>query len=133
MTRWLFLTLFVLSSGPAYGGWVSLGEDENEGLAIYIDPATMSRQDDLVTMQILYDFKTPQAKEGSSAFRSASMKRQYNCTKEETRILDITNYAENMGEGEIVSQRKFETAEWAPVGTLESGTIAKDLWTLGCR
>jgi len=133
MTRWLLLTLFVLSSGPAYGGWVSLGADENEGLTIYIDPATMSRQDDQVTMQILYDFKRPQAKEGSSSFRSATMKREYNCTKEETRILAIANYANNMGDGEVVFQRSFEKAEWTPVGPLEPGTIAKDLWTLGCR
>jgi len=129
----LLMTLLVLSSGPAYGAWVSLGGDEKVGLTIYVDPATMSRNGDQVTMWILYDFNTVQTKEAGDSFLSAKVQREYDCAKERTRLLAITNYADKMGNGQEVSNRNFDQPEWAPVGPLEAGTIAKDLWTLACR
>jgi hypothetical protein len=133
VTSWLVITFFVLSSGPAYGGWISLGGDENVGLTVYFDPATMTRKGDRTTMWILYDFMTPQTKEGGVSFRSATMQREYDCAKERTRLMEITNYADQMGNGQVVAQSKFDQPEWAPVGPLEYGTIAQDLWTLGCK
>lgn len=133
MIRALFIAILVLSGGLAYGGWVSLGGDEKVGLTIYVDPATMSRQADVATLGILYDFRTPQTKEGTISFHSATMQRQYDCAKERTRLLEVTNYAGQMGTGQVVATSNFDHQEWEPVGPLESGTIAKDLWTLACR
>jgi hypothetical protein len=131
--RAILITVLVLNGGLVYGGWVSLGEDEDLGLAIYVDPSTMSHKEDVVTMWILYDFKSPQSKEGGTAFRSAKMQRQYDCAKERTRLMVIMNYADNMGEGQEVAHSSFDQQEWTPVGSLEAGTVAKDLWTLACR
>jgi len=129
----LLISLLVLYGRPAYSGWVSLGGNESAGLTIYVDPSTMSRKGDQVTISILYDFKTPQSKEGDISFLSATMLREYDCAKEHTRLLTVTNYSGEMGNGQIVSNKNFDQPEWAPVGPLESGTIANDLWTLACR
>jgi hypothetical protein len=133
MIRTVLTAIGVLSSGLAYAGWVSLGGDEKLGLNIYIDPATISRQGDLATIGILYDFKTAQTKEGNVSFHSATMQRQYDCAKERTRVLEVTKYSDQMGGGQLLSHSSLDEQEWAPVGPLESGTIAKDLWTLACK
>jgi hypothetical protein len=133
MIRTTVTAILVLCSGLAYGGWVSLGGDEKLGMTIYIDPATINRQGELARIGILYDFKTAQTKEGGISFHSATMQREYDCAKERTRLLEITKYSDQMGNGQILSQSSLDEQEWEPVGPLESGTIAKDLWTLACR
>lgn len=130
--RPLLVACLVLSSVPAYGSWVSLGGDKKVGLTIYFDPKTMSRNGDQTTMSILYDFKTPQQMEGGLSFRSSTIQREYDCAKERTRLLEVIKYADQMGTGKVVSQRQADQPEWEPVGPRESGTIASDLWALGC-
>lgn len=47
----ILLTLLV-SSGPAYAEWMSLGESD-AGTTVYADSATMRREGDLVKMSVL--------------------------------------------------------------------------------
>jgi hypothetical protein len=133
MTRWVTILLFVcIGVGPAYAGWVSLGEDDKLGLTIYIDPSTIDRNEDQRSLWVLYDFKTTQTKEGGVSFRSAKMQREYDCGKSRTRVKTIVHYAGAMESGEMVLESSPPNQEWVSVGQLESGTIAKDLWTLAC-
>lgn len=128
----LLITLLVLSSGPAFAEWVAVGGDEQLGLTIYINPDTMSRNGNQVTMWILYDFKTLQTKEAGYSFLSAKVQREYDCAKERTRLLAITNYSDKMGSGKVVFNSNFDEQKWVPVAPLEPGTIAEDLWKLAC-
>lgn len=128
----LFLLLMFTQIGPAYGGWVSLGGDNKLGLTIYIDPAATERNGDQRMIWILYDFKTAQSKEGGVSFQSAKMQREYDCGKSRTRLLTVLHYAGAMESGKMVQESKPSNQEWTPVGQPESGTIAKDLWTLAC-
>ena len=56
---WLLLTLLVLSSVPAYAEWVAVEKDYlSPGLqTVYVDPDTIRREGNLVTMWQLIDFK----------------------------------------------------------------------------
>ena len=133
MTRWvMILLLLCIGVGPAYAGWVSLGGDEKLGLTIYVDPSTIDRNGDERSLWVLYDFKTTQNKEGGVSFLSAKMQREYDCGTSRTRLRMIVHYAGAMESGEIVLKSSLPNQEWASVGELESGTIAKDLWTLAC-
>lgn len=134
MTRWLMILLLLCIGGvgPAYAGWVSLGADDKLGLTIYVDPSTINRNGDERSLWVLYDFKTTQTKEDGVSFRSAKMQREYDCGKSRTRLLTIVHYAGTMESGEMVLKSSPPNQEWVPVGQLESGTIAKDLWTLAC-
>ena len=67
MTRALLIVLLMLSSGPAYAEWMSLGSSES-GTTVYADPATMRRGGDLVKMLVLFDFKSKQTKYGHFIF-----------------------------------------------------------------
>ncbi|MBH0200279.1 MAG: hypothetical protein HP497_12805 [Nitrospira sp.] len=128
----IVLLLTLLQSGLAYGGWVSLGGDPKAGMTIYVDASTISRNGDQRALWVLYDFKTAQSKEGGVSFQSAKMQREYDCGKRLTRLLTILHYAGAMESGKMVLESKPSNQEWAPIGQPESGTIAKDLWTLAC-
>ena len=75
----ILLTLLV-SSGPAYAEWMSLGESD-AGTTVYADSATMRREGDLVKMSVLFDFKTIQAKADVS-YLSAKAQMEYDCAEQ---------------------------------------------------
>ena len=39
--------------------------------------------------------------------------------KERTRLMAITNYSDNLGNGQVVATSSFDQDEWTPVGLLE--------------
>ena len=59
----LLIVLLVLSSGAAYAEWVAIGSTD-DGMAIYADPDTIRRKDEMVKMWILFDFKATQTVAG---------------------------------------------------------------------
>lgn len=129
---WVLMMLLLLGSGQAHAGWISLGGDEKAGMTIYIDASAITKNGDQRSVWILYDFKTAQSKEDGVSFQSAKMQRDYDCKKALTRLVSILHYAGSMETGDMVLESSPSNTDWAPVGQLESGTIAKDLWNLAC-
>src|SRR5215831_18969329 len=79
MKRPLLVTLLVLSSGPVYAEWVVLSpSDSAGGYAVYVDPDTIRREGEMVTMWHLADFQTRQTVNEAS-FLSLKMQAQYDC------------------------------------------------------
>jgi hypothetical protein len=74
---WSLIMLLILSSGPAYAGWVAVGGNDQIGMTTYVDPATIRRSSNLVKMWQLNDFKTVQTVEGNS-FLSTKKQREFN-------------------------------------------------------
>ena len=63
---WSLITLLVLSSVPAYAEWVAVEKNYLvPGLrTVYVDPDTIRREGNLVTMWQLIDFKWMQGNQG---------------------------------------------------------------------
>lgn len=53
---------------------------------------------------------------------------EYNCKKEESRLLYTAAYTEKMGEG-VMGFSEFETSKWKPI---IPGKINQDLWKIAC-
>jgi len=123
---WSLITLLLLSVGPVYGEWVSLGEDQ-EGMTTYIDPATIRRKGNLVKMWILFDFRTTQTVLGTSYLSDKALD-EYDCAEERRRTLAFTNFSGNMGSGRVV-HRDTDEEKWEPVDPESIGLI---LWKLAC-
>ena len=121
------ITLLVLSSGPAYAGWVAVGGNDQIGMTTYVDPATIRRKGDMVKMWQLNDFKTVQTVEGNS-FLSTKKQREFNCAEERIRILAATQVSGNMGNGEVVWVNSNEQ-KWEP---FVPGSIGQTLWEFAC-
>ena len=127
LSFWLLLMFLMLSSQPVCAEWVLVSGDDEAGLKVYVDPATLRRNGSLAKMWQLYDYKTVQTVAGDSLL---SMKRfnEYDCTEERTRMLGYTWFSGNMGNGNVV----YSTTEQLPWELVVPRTINRTLWKVAC-
>jgi len=126
MKRLLLITLLVLSSGPAYAEWMSLGASDS-GTTVYADTTTIRREGDLVKMSVLFDFKTIQTKADVS-YLSAKAQMDYDCAEQRFEGLAVMYFSGNMGNGSLLdrSSGKGKRLRVSP------GSIDHALWKLAC-
>ncbi len=98
---WLLSTFLVLKSGPAYAEWVSVAVVDQAGVTVYVDPSTIHRKGDRVTMWELIDYTTIQTVTGTS-FLSAKVQRKYDCPGDRHRTLALTKLSGNMATGRVI-------------------------------
>ena len=106
MKRLLLIALLVLSSGPVYAEWVAVEKDNlSPGLqTAYIDPDTIRRDGNLVTLWQLIDFKRMQGNAGIGRlgfgphrFLSTKTHKQFDCAEKRLRLLAFTEFSRNYG------------------------------------
>ena len=124
---WSLITLLVLSSGPAYAEWVSLGESDS-GTAVYVDRDTSLPKGKLMKMWVLYSFRRVRTVAGGSYF-SNKVQREYNCAQAYHRTLVDMRFSSTMGFGKVV-YNKSSQGKWVPVAPESLDQI---LWKLACR
>ena len=124
---WLLITLLVLSSSPAYAEWGKVGNSDEAGKTVYVDPATIRRNSNLVTMWQFYDYETVQTV-GGIRFLTAKEQWEFDCAEERSRVLALKEFSGNMGKGIVVLdgsvERKLEPA------TPESAGLT--MWKIAC-
>ena len=128
---WLLITFLVLSSGPAYAEWIAL-EKNNQStgtMTVYVDPDTIHRNGNLVTMWQLIDFKTMQGGRSPTRFSSTKIHRQFDCLEDRLRLLALTDFWGNMGTGES-SDAFIDGSHWVSV---EPDSIDQALLELACN
>jgi len=104
MTRLLLIILLFLNSAPAYAEWVKVSEgDEAEKNVynVYVDPATIRRNSNLVKMRQFYDYKTVQTV-GGIRFLTAEEQWEFDCAEERSRVLELKEFSGNMRSGTVV-------------------------------
>jgi hypothetical protein len=124
----LLLMVLILSIQPVYAEWVLVSGNDEVGLKVYVDPATLRRNGSLVKMWQLHDYKTVQTVAGDSLL---SMKQfnEYDCTEERTRMLGYTWFSGNKGNGNVV----YSTMEQLPWEPVVPRTINGTLWKVACE
>lgn len=127
MKRLLIFTLLLLSSAPAYAEWVKVGDGDEAGKTVYVDPATIRRNSNLVKMWQLYDYKTVQTV-GGIRFLSAKEQWEFDCAEERSRVLALKEFSGNMGSGTMVDTNS-QVGNWIPV---TPGSTGRTVWTVAC-
>jgi hypothetical protein len=129
MTRLLLiaLTLLVLSSGPAYAEWVKVSDSDETGKTVYVDPATIHRNSNLVKMWQFYDYKTVQTV-GGNRFLTAKEQWEFDCAEERSRVVARKEFSGNMGSGTMIFTNS-EVGKWIPV---IPGSIGQTVWEVAC-
>jgi hypothetical protein len=127
MTRLLLIILLFLSSAPAYAEWVKVSDTDEAGKTVYVDPATIRRNSNLVTMWQFYDYKTVQTVAGIG-FLTVKEQWEFDCAEERSRVLALTEFSGNMGSGTVVYTNS-EVGKWRPVAPSSIGQL---LWKFAC-
>ena len=132
MKRALLITLLVLSGGPAYADWVAVEKDYlMPGLqTVYIDPNTIHREGNLVTMGQLIDFTGMQGNpRGPTRFLSTKTHKQFDCAEDRVRLLAFTEFSHRMGTG-IRADGLVDKDNWL---SIKPESINKALWEVACN
>lgn len=131
------IALLLLSGKPVYAGWVAMEKDYlDPGLqTVYIDPETVIREGNLVTIRQLTDYKWMQGNTGFGPFGlgphrflSTITRKQIDCRATRVRLLAFTEFSRAMGTG-IAANGYVDHDAWLPV---EPESINHALWELVC-
>ena len=126
------LSIFLfLSSIPAYAEWEAVEKDYLlPGLqTVYVDPESIRREGNLVTMWQLIDFKWMQGNpRGPTRFLSTKTQKQFDCADHRFRLLAFIEFSRRMGAG-IRTDGYVDTDNWLPV---KAESISHALWEVGC-
>jgi len=134
---WSLITLLFLSSVPAHAEWVAVEKDYLlPGLqTVYVDPDTIRREGNLVTIWQLIDFKQMQGNAGMgplgfgpNRFLSTKTHKQFDCAGKRLRLLAFTEFSRGMGTG-IPANGYVDHGNWIPV---EPNSINQALWDVTC-
>ncbi|MEP6960265.1 MAG: surface-adhesin E family protein [Nitrospirota bacterium] len=128
---WSLITLLVLSSGSVYAEWVAIEKDYlSPGLqTLYVDPDTIRREGNLVTLWQLIDFKWMQGSaRGPARFLSTKTHKQFDCAEKRVRLLAFTEFSRQMGTG-IPVDGYIDRGNWLPV---EPDSMNHALWEVAC-
>ena len=128
---WSLVTLLFLSSAPAYAEWQAVEKDYLlPGLqTVYVDPESIRREGNLVTMWQLIDFTWMQGNpRGPTRFFSTKTHKQFDCAEKRLRLLAYTEFSHHMGTG-IATNGYVNKDNWLPV---EAASISHALWEVVC-
>jgi surface-adhesin protein E len=128
---WSLITLLFLSNASAYAEWVAVEKDYLlPGLqTVYIDPDSIRREGNMVTMWQLIDFKWGQGNgRGAHRFSSTESHKQFDCAEKRIRFLAFTEFSHHMGTG-ITANGYVDTGNWLSV---EPESINQALWEMVC-
>ena len=128
---WSLITLLVLGSVPAYAEWVAVERNYLvPGLqTVYVDPDTIRREGNMVTMWQLIDFKTRQGNRSPGRFLSTKTHKEFDCAKKRLRWLASTDFYGHMGTGEAAGAA-IGGGHWIPV---EPKSLNHALWKVACN
>jgi len=129
MRKAMVMLLLAAASSSAAADWSKWEMvDRTESFIVYADVATIRRSGNLVRMWDLSDAKTGKALAVVKQSRSFRAEREYDCARQQLRMLYISWHSGNMGEGSILGSNAT-AGNWQPALV---GTIGERLWKIAC-
>jgi len=105
---------------------VKVSDRDEAGKTVYVDPATIRRNSNLVKMWQFSDYKTVQTV-GGIRFLTAEEQWEFDCAEERSRVLALKEFSGNMG-----SERWFIPTHKKVSGTSQSGSMGQTVWKVAC-
>jgi hypothetical protein len=100
MRRILLIVMLDFVSTGAFAGWDAMFSDYVGTL--YVDPDTIQKSGNVVTMESLNDFRFPQETERRDKYYSSRALAEYDCKEYRYRYLKLAYFGDNMAGGAIL-------------------------------
>ena len=127
MTRGILFVALACLAASAGAEWSLLGI-ENAIFTAYVDRDSIRRQDGMVRMTGMYDFKRQDFTPEGEGLYSTVVLREYDCPGRRVRMLSYVDFSGHKAEGGVVS-RIQRTGRWESV--LQEGVDAA-YWRVAC-
>ncbi len=113
MKSFLFLVA-LLASTLAQAEWIKLASAGEGEVTVYVDPASIKREGNVVEFSALFDYATVRTLSGAP-FQSATMQEEIDCAGKQSRTLAVSSHSEPMAGGHIVSTATGGHVPWTPI------------------
>lgn len=123
----LTISLTVLSTA-VLAEWLEIQKFE-DGMVVFVDPATASRSGDTAQVMHLVHWGEPQRDDDTPPYRSTIVRTAYDCTSKHEKYLSSTSYAGPMGGGAKVIEDEDEAEIWY---SISQSSMEDKLWTIAC-
>ena len=107
--------------------WVMV--DDHDDYVAYADPATISRQGNLVRMSDLIDLKSPRPSPHGKQHASSTAQSEFDCQNSQIRTIAFSLHSGQMGNGDLV-ETAAASRNWLPIA---AGTLLNILWQFACN
>lgn len=122
----IFSALFTALPTTTYAEWIEIGSG-NQG-SYNVDLTTIRNSGNTVKMWSLLDYHHPMNIPNIGVALSARMQAEYDCNKEQIRILSLSMHTEHNAQGQLL-QASVETKPWGPI---PPRTPAENFWKIAC-
>lgn len=129
---WLLIMMLTLMHNPVQAGWVAIDRQyQSPGLqTVYVDPDSMRREDNLVTLSTLIDWTWMQGNRSPTRFYSTKMTKQFDCAEKLVRILAAADFYGHMGTGQAIGGGGHTSeSHWVAI---EPESLNQGLWEVAC-
>lgn len=108
-------------------GWRRIAEDETR--VVYLGMRPVERRRGAVTVLTLVDFKQPAALDDGTRYRSWETQYEFDCVSKKSRVVAVSMFVGNMGEGEVSASVLYEAQKWEAI---PAGSNGESLWRRAC-
>jgi hypothetical protein len=108
------------------GEWIEVSQDNNS--IFYIDESTIQREDDMVKMWGLLEYKSEQVV-GKYRYLSQMTQYEFDCKEKQRRNFYSWFHSMRMGGGDVVYTIEQPEDKWSPV---VPGTVGNKIWKIAC-
>jgi hypothetical protein len=129
---WPVVASLILVYAPVQAEWIALEAryQLHPLQTAYVDPGTIHREGDLVTLAALIDWKAMQGGRSPTRFYSTKLSKQFDCKEKLVRILAATDFYDHMGRAEVIGGgSNAGNGRWIVV---EPETLNQGLWNTAC-
>lgn len=123
------LTAALFSSGNAFAEWQEIGKTDL--FTLYVDPATIQRQENKSQIISMLDFKKPgqdpKTKENVSSIVGLN---EFDCSAIKYRPIEFKVFAGNGGKGKVVEEQSTPNSTFE---TIENGSWPAGVYNVACR
>lgn len=125
--------MLILMQQPAQAGWVAIDRQyQSPGLqTIYIDPDSVRREGNLVTLSALIDWTWMQGNRSPTRFYSTKLTKQFDCAEKQVRTLAATDFYGHMGTAQPVGGSGLASGgHWTAI---QPESVNQGLWETACK
>jgi len=122
----------MLSPGPVLAEWVPIEQSyQSPGLrTVYYDSSTIRKEGNLITIQVLVDWRMMQGNRSPTRFYSTRTTKQFDCERRLVRTLASVDYYGHMGTGRPIGGTPFTSETyWVSVNGED---LNQGLWKVAC-
>ena len=126
--RWALALLLASVSASSLAEWTEI-EKFDDGMRVFVDPATVRRTGDTAQLLHLVRWGEPQLEPGSPNYLSTVVRSTYDCIGKREKYLASTSFSGTMGNGAIVISDEDAVDHWY---SISASSLEEKLWKLAC-